>query len=264
MLCPINDNVDAANDLILSRLLGESRTYQSMDKVLQNSPLATLTDVGVATRLEYVHTLRPGNLPPHNLTLKIGSIVMLTRNLSIREGLVNGIRLQILRMFEQIIECLILTGPNAKKKTLIASVRFEHGLKKSDRGVAFSRMQFPLRMAFAISINKAQGLLIILAAPLLLFRPDTNSHGTFAHHSTGLIFLYFVSLNKSSLFYVFSHGHIYVAYSRVKTMEGIRVFSGTTDVQPGTIVNVVWKELLDPIQPESSQGHQRYIHSIYD
>ena len=53
----------------------------------------------------------------------------------------------------------------------------------------------------------------------------------------------------------FSHGQVYVAMSRVTTMGGIRVFSPNTKTKDGSavIVNVVYHELLDGIQPRAQR-----------
>jgi len=119
--------------------------------------MRSLTSLAANSRLEFVHTLRPGNLPPHKLELKVGAIVMLLRNISLSEGLCNGTRLQVTKMMPEMIECLILTGPMAGKKTHLWRVRFDHGKNEGDRGVMLERLQFPIRLCFAMTINKSQG-----------------------------------------------------------------------------------------------------------
>ena len=52
--------------------------------------------MGEAILPEYLNSLNPQNLPPHEMHLRVNSIVMLIRNISIHEGLGNGTRLRIL------------------------------------------------------------------------------------------------------------------------------------------------------------------------
>ena len=74
--------------------------------------------------------MNPSGLAPHRLELKIGSIVMLIRNLNIREGLCNGSRLQVVG-FERrnAILCQFINGAREGKKVIIPRIDL-----KSEKG----------------------------------------------------------------------------------------------------------------------------------
>ena len=59
---------------------------------------------------DYLNSLNPQNLPPHELHLRVNAIVMLVRNISIHEGLCNGTRLRILDLNNNLLKCEILAG----------------------------------------------------------------------------------------------------------------------------------------------------------
>ena len=59
---------------------------------------------------EYLNSLNPQHLPPHELHLRINSIVMLIRNVSIHEGLCNGTGFRILDLNNNLVKCKILRG----------------------------------------------------------------------------------------------------------------------------------------------------------
>ncbi|UYV76965.1 hypothetical protein LAZ67_14002600 [Cordylochernes scorpioides] len=94
-------------------------------------------------------------MPPHRLNLKIGAIVMLLRNLNPKQGLCNGTRMVIQRMRSHVLEAQILTGTKVGQTVLVPKI----SLAPSDTNLPFilKRRQFPLRLAFAMTINKAQG-----------------------------------------------------------------------------------------------------------
>ena len=81
---------------------------------------------------------------------------MLIKNLDVKRGLCNGTRMQVMRLTDHNVFCRILTGPRAdpKKLYLIPLVKFEYGTSKYHRGLKFRRLQYPLRLCFAMTVNK--------------------------------------------------------------------------------------------------------------
>ncbi|KAK6055489.1 hypothetical protein COOONC_07006 [Cooperia oncophora] len=82
ILAPKNAHVQRLNDVALERLSVErpqdERTYKSIDEALYSE--------GQSEQLfqqEYLNSLTPTGMPPHELRLKKGTIVMLLRNLDV-------------------------------------------------------------------------------------------------------------------------------------------------------------------------------------
>jgi hypothetical protein len=89
---------------------------------------------------------------------------MLLRNFDKRQGLANGTRLQIMAMSEENLCCRILTGPRADANTrvLLPRIKFEHIPNGIRRGLPFRRIQFPVNMCFAMTINKVNIFILFL------------------------------------------------------------------------------------------------------
>lgn len=81
---------------------------------------------------------------------------MLIRNLDVTAGLCNGTRMQIMKLTEENLYCRVLTGPRADARQLhiIPRIKFEYGTSKNHRGLRFRRLQFPVRVCFAMTVNK--------------------------------------------------------------------------------------------------------------
>ena len=59
---------------------------------------------------EFLNSLNVAGLPPHMLTLKVGAIVILLRNINVKEGLCNGSRLIIKELNVNSVRCSIAVG----------------------------------------------------------------------------------------------------------------------------------------------------------
>ena len=150
------------------------------------------------------------------MKLKVGAVVMLLRNLDLKAGLCNGTRLVVRHLRTNIIDAEILTGIAVGNRVLIPKVQ----LTPSDTGLPFQlrRRQFPLRLSYAMTINKAQGQTFEKVG-IFLRRP------------------------------CFSHGQLYVAFSRARSFDDIKIKVLTTDKQ-GYVLdksytkNVVYRQVL--------------------
>ncbi|CAI2163950.1 879_t:CDS:2 [Funneliformis geosporum] len=126
ILTPKNINVEIISDIIMKRILGEDILYSSADLV---------------------------NLPDDS-TLKLGILIILLRKLNLSEGLCNGTRLIFRRFASRVIDAKIITGSYIGKRVFISRII----LTSSETKLPFilNRCQFPIRIAFSMTINKSQ------------------------------------------------------------------------------------------------------------
>src|SRR5690625_1885824 len=112
--------------------------------------------------------VNPPGVPPQELMLPEGCIVMLLRNWSVEEGLTNGTRLRVTRLqrtpgddsssFAHLIKCIVITkNGDDDRRVLIPRMTFVIETETSGLNFAFRRVQFPITLAFAMTIHKSQG-----------------------------------------------------------------------------------------------------------
>nr|XP_043615266.1 uncharacterized protein LOC122587219 [Erigeron canadensis] len=204
-----NENVDEINDELIDRFCGQEQIYYSFDEAED--------DVNNYYPVEFLNSLTVAGLPPHGLRLKIGCPVILLRNIDPSNGLCNGTRL-ICRGFQRnVIDAEIAVGQHAGKRVFLPRIP----LCPSENDMypfKLKRKQFPIRLSFAMTINKAQGQTV---PHVCVYLPES----------------------------VFSHGQLYVALSRGISRERVKVLVRPTQIfhQPGVYTaNVVYREVLCP------------------
>ena len=206
ILAPTNKQVDQINDLITDSFPGKPAVLTSSDDLINANDFQRYN-------IEYLNTLSPTGLPNHRLFIKPGMPLMLMRNLNPKMGLCNGTRLIFNKVHNiHLLECSIVGGEHNTRKVLIPRVT----LKPKDRKYPFEwcRRQFPVRVAFAMTINKSQG--------------QTLSN-------VG------VWLNDPC----FAHGQLYVCISRVGSPSHIKFAIRKKDgYKWNSSSNVVYKEVL--------------------
>ena len=209
ILAPYNDDVEAINRALLAKFPGDVTAYYSNDSVNVDQ------DVGFAPT-ELLHTISVPGLPSHELRLKPNAVIMLMRNLSPARGLCNGTRLRVLEVIARgrVLKATIISGSTQHLNTTVLLPRITIQADKSELGFAWSRTQFPVKLAFAMTLHKSQGQTLSRVG-LWLERP------------------------------CFAHGQLYVALSRVGDSANLQICA-VPDKDDGNFYtdNVVWSEAL--------------------
>ncbi|OGI61551.1 hypothetical protein A2645_00800 [Candidatus Nomurabacteria bacterium RIFCSPHIGHO2_01_FULL_39_9] len=164
-----NEDVDRINNEKLLKLSGEPKMFE-------------MRSVGPEA---LVANLKKGCLSPERLVLKIGAAVMFTKNNS-KEGFVNG-TLGVVVGFEKGNNFPIIKTKDNREITVLP---MEFTIEDAGKALA-ALIQMPLRLAWAITIHKSQGMSLDGAA---------------------------MDLSK-----VFEYGAGYVALSRVRRLSGLHL-----------------------------------------
>ncbi|KAG5520326.1 hypothetical protein RHGRI_033033 [Rhododendron griersonianum] len=111
ILATRNESVDMLNQKLISTFPGKERKYTSFDEAID--------DTHNYYPEEFLNTLIPNGLPPHELVLKLNSPIMLLRNLNPSNGLCNGTRMVCKGFEPNIIHAEITSGQHAGQQSVI-------------------------------------------------------------------------------------------------------------------------------------------------
>ncbi|KAF1894812.1 hypothetical protein Lal_00028255 [Lupinus albus] len=106
------DIVYQINEYVLSIIPGDEKEYLSSNSV-DMSDVSDIEVVNVLT-LEFLNKLSTSSIPNHKIKLKIGTPIMLLRNLDQSDGLCNGTRLIMTQMANHVLEAKIMSVKNVE------------------------------------------------------------------------------------------------------------------------------------------------------
>ncbi|CAM1327328.1 Uncharacterised protein r2_g3635 [Pycnogonum litorale] len=196
ILAPRNETVQTINWRLQQQIPKKPKTYFSIDTMVDQ-------EQAVNYPTEFLNSLEPPGMPSHKLALKEDVLIKLLRNLD-PPKLFNGTRLIVKKMMPHLLEAQIMTGPGKNETVFIPRIP----LIPPDMPFEFKRLQFPVRVSFAMSINKAQGQSLKVTG-LHLLQP------------------------------CFSHGQLYVGCSRVGNGNDLFILTPN-----GKTKNVVYSAAL--------------------
>ncbi|CAN1153376.1 ATP-dependent DNA helicase PIF1 [Linum perenne] len=213
IITPINKVVTTINDYVLGKLAGTTKIYLSADTLTTTGPNQTSLEIQYPT--EFLNGLSFNGLPEHQLSFKPYGIVMLLRNLNSLVGLCNGTRILLTHLATNVVRGLIIGGTFECSVAVIPRIILD--ITDPNWPFTLRRKQFPLRLCYAMTINKSQGQ----------------------------------TLDKVGLYLptpVFSHGQLYVAVSRVRSADGLHIYIENPNNLPINVTrNIVFDEVFEDL-----------------
>lgn len=219
ILCSTNALVDEHNNEALDAFPGEKLNFYSATRVEHH---ASGSERQANPIREYVlpemtHNFCPTGVPAHKLVLKIGAPLMVIRNV-VHPKIVNGKLFVLKRSTTRALYVESVDG-DERETFVLHRIKFQFNF----HGVKITRMQFPVRLAFAGTVHKAQGQ--TLAKVVVDLRSN-----------------------------YFSPGQLYVALSRVRKSGDVLLMHNTEDTPTGAqVMHPMPVSVSNPVLKEAVQ-----------
>lgn len=213
ILSSSNVNVDRWNATVQNLNLNEAHNLKSKDSFSEVDD-----EHGHIAKMLTIHTLnafQKNGVPHHELILKVDDICIITRSIKCLR-IANNMRVRILAIHTHIVEVCVVGREDAGEPPIrIPRIPFRFRLKYGE-SFQVTRIQFPLRLAYAMTFNKCQSQT-----------------------------LYKVLLDITTP--PFAHGHVYVTMSRVRDCHKIRLFLNKDQLAPSTLSSTGYMPTVDNI-----------------
>jgi hypothetical protein len=79
LLCPTNAEALRLNKILLDKISGTTRTFYSIDEPINDDPMQTMAVHAADKCIENINRQTPSGMPPHELDIKVGAIMMLIK-----------------------------------------------------------------------------------------------------------------------------------------------------------------------------------------
>ena len=212
ILAADNAIVNETNIDMVQELPGELHSFKSIDTVDDD-------DARLQYPVEYLNMLNPSGFSEHELHLKVGAPVILLRNFDVKAGHCNGTRYIVKEIRKYSLE-LEKLDTNGDENDILQLPRICMNKEFDDMPLTMKRLQFPIKLAFAVTFHRSQG--------------QSVEH-------CGIL------LPKD----IWTHGQIYVAFSRCGNPHNIHVWAEqeqfkNMNFEPTKrmVKNVVYPEVL--------------------
>ena len=210
ILVCLNELAMERNNEMVDRIPGEKFECFSIDYCMEEEDKGRYdTDT--------LNQTNASGLPPHLLVLKKYACLILVRSLDPKKGFCNGTRCFLKSTTRNL---LVVTPLSGGDDILVPRVPME--CTESKLGIPFIRRQFPILLAYYLTLNRSQGQTL-----------DTVG----------------IELPES----VFSHGHVYVGAARTGDPDKLHFYADQTvhediagELEEGKtyVRNEVWPEML--------------------